>query len=166
MHRNPEKVSDVLSLVHKLLDAGKPKEAVELIRRFGTGSSELSNAFGVSLMRSGEIAKAIEVYRNLVINESGVCLKRDAPTLFKTNFATALLLAKNISGCLSVLQEINDERDAGVTRLRAAITRWKQSLTWRQRLWFKLYGDASDKAVPLDFQPGELFETPELRPAA
>ncbi|HUU99297.1 MAG TPA: hypothetical protein VM487_26490 [Phycisphaerae bacterium] len=166
MHRNPEKVSEVLALVQKLLDAGKPKEAVELIRRFGTGSPEVSNAYGVSLMRAGEIAKAIEVYRNLVISESGVCLKINAPTLFKTNFATALLLAKNVSGCLSVLQEINDEQNAAVMRLRAAITRWRQSLTWWQRLWFELSGEAPDQAVPLDFQPGELFDTRELRPAA
>ena len=72
MSRNPETVSDVLALVQKLLDAAKPKNAIELIQRQGTRSAELTNAYGVALMRAGETAKALEVYRNLCINESGL----------------------------------------------------------------------------------------------
>ena len=166
MHHNPEKVSEMLALVQKLLAVGKPKDAVELLRRFGSGSPELRNAYGVSLMRAGEVAKAIDVFRSLVISGSGVCLKTEAPTPLKTNFATALLLAKNVSGCLSVLREINDERDAGVMQLRVAIARWKRSLTWWQQLWLKVSGEAPEKPVVLESQAGALFETREVRPAA
>ncbi|MFH1748860.1 MAG: hypothetical protein ABIG44_17645 [Planctomycetota bacterium] len=166
MHRNPEKVSDVLALVQKLLNIGKPKEAVELVRKYGTGSSALSDAYGVALMRSGETAKAVEVYRGLCINESGFALKQNLPTNFKTNYATALLLAKNVSGCQSLLAEINQEQDAYVQKLRAAIGRWRRSLGWWKRLAFDWYDAEPDKPVPLDFQPGELVVTPELRPAA
>ncbi|MBN2562634.1 MAG: hypothetical protein JXQ75_17045 [Phycisphaerae bacterium] len=166
MHRNPEKVSDVLALVQKLLDVGKPKEAVELVRKYGASSPELRNAHGVALMRSGETAKAIEVYRSLCLNESGFCLKQDLPTTFKTNFATALLLANNVSGCLALLREIAQEQDPYMQKLRAAIDCWRRSLGWWKRLAFVLCGTEPDKPVSLDFQPGELVMKRELRPAA
>jgi hypothetical protein len=130
MHRSPEKVSDVLALVQRLLDIGKPQEAVELVRKYRTGSSELSDAYGVALMRAGETARAVEVYRGLRINESGFALKQNLPTSFKTNYATALLLVKNVTGCLSLLAEIDQEQDAYVQKLRAAIESWRRSLGW------------------------------------
>jgi hypothetical protein len=159
-------MADVLALVHQLLDAGKASEAVELLRQSGKGSPELSNAYGVSLMRAGEITKAIDVYRSLCLSENGVCLKTDLPTRYKANFATALLLAKNVSGCLSILGEVDDEGDPGVLRLRAAITRWSQSLSRWRRFWFKVFGEAPEGVVPLDFEPGELSDPSRLRPAA
>ncbi|MBU0616280.1 MAG: hypothetical protein KKI02_01045 [Planctomycetes bacterium] len=166
MKRNPERTSDVLAIVRNLLDAGKPKDAGEVLRRFGTGSPELGNAYGVCLMRSGEYSRAIEVFRSLVIREGGVTLRSDVPTAVKTNYATALLLNGSIYGCLFALQEIDQEQDPGVLGLQAAIARWLRSLTWWQRLWFKMAGEAPAKPVALDFAPGELFEKSPLRPAA
>jgi hypothetical protein len=166
MYRNPEKVSDVLALIRRLLSESKPKEAIDRIRRFGATCPELSNAYGVCLMRAGETAKAIELYRNFCIGEGGVCLRPDVPIVFKTNFATALLLAGNVAGCLSVLQEISREHDAGVVKLRVAIARWKRSLTWLERCWFAMSGEAPKRPVVLDFPPGDLDEPRELRPAA
>lgn len=166
MPHNTEKVSDLLALVERLLGAGKPQEAIEVIRHFGTGSPEVSNAHGVALLRAGDITKAVEVYRNLCVNQSGFCLKPDLPTVFKTNYATALLLAGNVSGCLSILQEIDDNQNAGVQRVRAAIQRWRRSLTWWERLWFNISGEQPAKPVPADFQPGELLASRELKPAA
>jgi hypothetical protein len=165
MHRNPEKVSDVLALVQTLLDVGKPKEAVELLRKYGMGSSELSNAYGVALMRAGEAVKAVEVYRRVCLDVSGVCLKAKLPTVLKANYATALLLAKNVSGCLVLLREIAQEQDPYMQKLRAAIDRWRRSLSWWERLAFDWYGADPDKPVPLDFQPGELVVKCALRPA-
>ena len=166
MHRNPEKVSDVLAEIQKLFDTGRSKDAAELIRRFGTRSPAVGNAYGVALMRSGAADKAVEVYRNLVLSESGVCLRSDVPTLFKTNFATALLLATNVSGCLSVLREINDVQNPEVIRLREAIAQWKRTLSWWQRLWLKIAGEAPGKTVHLGFSPGRLDDPRQLRPAA
>jgi hypothetical protein len=166
MHRNPEKVSDVLALVQGLLDAAKPKDAVELIRKYGTNSAELSNLYGVALMRAGEAAKAVEVYRGLCINESGFALKQNLPTSFKTNYATALMLVKNVTGCLATLREVQDQDAPYVLKLRAAIERWRRSLGWWKRLAFDWYGAEPDRPVLLDVPPGELVVERQLRPAA
>jgi hypothetical protein len=161
-----ERADDALAAVQNLLDAGKPQEAANMLRRFGTGSLELGNAYGVCLMRAGDFSRAVEVFRGLVLSNAGVCLRADVPTAVKTNYALALLLAGNVSGCLFTLQEIGQEQDPMIIRLRAAVDRWRASLTWWQRLWFKAAGEAPAKPVPLDFAPGELFDKAPLRPAA
>ena len=166
MSRNPEKVSDVLALVRKLLDAAKPENAIELIQKQGTRSAELTNAHGVALMRNGDAAKAVEVYRSLCINESGFSIRQNVPTTIKVNYATALLLANNVTGCLATLREINEKNNPNVLKLRAAINRWRRSLSWWQRLAFAWYGAEPNRPVPLDFPPGELIGQHQLRPAA
>jgi hypothetical protein len=166
MYRNPEKAGEVLAVVRKLLNEGKPKDAIDRLRRFGATCPELTNAYGVCFMRAGEMAKAVELYRNLCIGEGGVCLRPDVSIVFKRNFATALLLAGNVAGSLSVLREISREDDPGVVRLRAEIARWKRSLTWLERCWFAMSGEAPKRPVVLDFPPGDLDEPREMRPAA
>ncbi len=156
MHRNYERGTNVLALVQKLLDEGKPKEAVALIRKDESGAPELSNAYGVALMRSGEAAKALEVYRGLCMYKGGLSLKPNLPTAVKANYATALALTKNVGGCVALLQEFSQDQDQYVRKLRAAVDRWRRSLGWWKRLAFDLYGAEPDKPVPLDFQPGEL----------
>lgn len=166
MHRNPEKVSDMRGLVLKLLDAGKAKEAVELVKKYGTESSELKNAYGVALMRAGEPDKAVELYRGVCLYPDSVCYKTNVPAVFMVNYATALLLTKNVSGCLAVLAEINQHKSDYMRKLRTAIDRWRRSLGWWKRLGFILYGVKPDRPVPLDFPPGELAGHRQLRPAA
>jgi hypothetical protein len=166
MKHNSKQAGGAFAVVRTLLDAGKPQDAADALRRFGTGSLELGNAYGVCLMRAEDFHRAVEVFRSLVLSDGGVCLRADVPTAVKTNYATALLLAGNVSGCLFTLQEIGQEQDPTIIRLRAAIDRWLASLTWWQRLWFKAAGEAPAKPVPLDFAPGELFEKRPLRPAA
>ena len=86
--------------------------------------------------------------------------------MFKANYATALALAKNASGCLSVLAEISHEQDDYVQKLLAAVHRWQRSLGWRQRFSLRWYGKEPDTVVTLDFQPGQLVVKREERPAA
>lgn len=165
MQRLPEKETEVLDLVGSLLAAGKGKDATELLRRYGLSSAELRNAYGVALLRTGEITKALEVFRSLVVNESGVCMRQDVPALYKVNFATALLLNRNVSGCAAALREVAPQEPAGV-RLRVAISRWERTLNWWSRLMFRWYGAEPAQPVPLDFPPGELLGRQEVRPAA
>jgi len=165
MLRNPQHASDVLALVQKLLDNGEPAQAIEVIRRFGQESHELKNAYGVALMRAGEPSKAIEVYRHLVLRGDSVCIMPNVPTLFKANFATALLLTGNIAGCLAMLRDANDERDTNVIHLRAAIAKWVRTMSWWQRLLFRVLERSPGTPVPLDFAPGALFPPRVLRPA-
>ncbi|HUW83548.1 MAG TPA: hypothetical protein VMZ31_12215 [Phycisphaerae bacterium] len=166
MYHNSEKTSETVALVRKLLELGRPQEAAEVIRQFGAASAELRNAYGVCLMRTGQTGKAVELYRKLVMDEKGINLKRDVPTIFKTNFATALLLARNAAGCLSVLDEMADSRHPAVVRVRDAVARWRRSLGWWRRVWLAMYGSAPATPVVLDFPPGDLDERPSLRPAA
>ena len=79
-----------------------------------------------------------------------------APKVFKTNLATALLMSQNVSGCLSILREIHDDREPGVIKLKEAIERWKHSLGLWKRICFKFYGAVNAPPVTLDFQPGDL----------
>lgn len=160
--------ASTLALVKQLLHESKPREAIALIHRHSSGSLACRNALGVALMRAGEYAKAVEVFRGICVNESGVCINHDLPTFCRTNFATALLLTRRLDGCVSLLKAINREDDAGVRRLRDAIARWRNSLGWVKRIAFDWYGADPDSPVPLDFDPGEVGDASggALRPAA
>jgi hypothetical protein len=105
-------------------------------------------------LRLGDAQGAVGVLRSLVLG-MGVALKPDAPAVFKTNFATALLLENNVSGCLSALAEVHDAQDPAVIRLRAAIQRWKKNLSFREKVQWYLGGQPARK-VDLDFPPGDL----------
>ena len=93
-------------------------------------------------------------------------MKQGLSVTVRLNYATALLLARNVSGCVALLKEVNQEQVAYVGKLRAAIERWRRSLGWWRRLAFDWYGAEPSKPVTLDFQPGELTVSHELRPAA
>jgi hypothetical protein len=166
MNKNPEKVSDVLVHVEQLLDANRPQQAIELMRKFGLDALQVRNAYGVALMRAGDTDKALEVFRNLCVSQAGFCLKPGIPVTIQLNYATALLLAKNVAGCLTLLSDINLEQHPYVQKLRYAISGWMRALGWWKRLAFAWYRAESTTPVELDFPPGELYTTSELRPAA
>ncbi|MGD2111193.1 MAG: hypothetical protein PVI86_17585, partial [Phycisphaerae bacterium] len=141
MNRSPQKSDEgVLTRVRTLLKAGRTEDALDFIRTYNQSSPGTTNAYGVCLMRAGHVSKAIEVLRSLVVKPAGVLLKDDVPTRYKVNFATALFLDNNVFGCLSVLQEIGDETDPSVVRLRREMGRWKQSLSKWERIGYRFLG--------------------------
>ena len=147
-------VADVLGKVKQLLDEQCPEKALEIITRSRLSSPWITNATGVCALRLGNTKQASGIFQGLV-GHLGVMLKPDAPLVFKTNFATALLASNNMAGCLSVLHEIGKEENPTVQRLRAAIREWKQGLSFWQKLkWYT--GDFPEKPVVLGFPPGEL----------
>src|SRR5262249_577514 len=75
--------------------------------------------------------------------------------VFKTNYATALLLSGNIAGGLRALDEVRDEQCPAVGRLREAVRRWERNLTFWQRVNWWLGGEP-DRPLTLDFPPGDL----------
>ncbi|MFH2001752.1 MAG: hypothetical protein ABIK28_18855 [Planctomycetota bacterium] len=156
----------LLQRLHSLLDAGDARSALELIERHGTSTVELKNAHGVCLLRLGQIERAVGLFRNLVVLEGTTTLEQGLPTAYKTNFATSLLLAQNVSGCIAVLDEILDDEDPGVIRLRNAVKNWKKKLTPFRRFLFNLYGNTKSQPVILDFAPGDLTDPTHVRPAA
>ncbi len=167
MSRNPEKVSEVLAHVEDLLSLGKPEHAIDLIRHFGVDAPRLRNIYGVALMRSGNYSKAVDVFRSICVNESGFCLRRNVPLACKVNYATALLLDRNVIGSVNLLKEIHDEKRPGVIRLRAAIRAWKQSLSLWERISFLIFGSVPDRPIELGFAPGDTDNGDnKVRPAA
>src|SRR5690349_864375 len=121
--RPPELVR-LIERVDRLLREGEPRKALDLLARSKEGSPWSVNATGVCLLRLGDAPRAIELFRHLVLAPGGLVLKSDVPTAFKVNFATALLLDGNLTGCTSVLGEIREEQHPAVQKLRAAIRRW------------------------------------------
>lgn len=166
MSRNPETVEEILSDAATMLSEGQARAAAEAVFRFGIRCPELSNAYGVCLMRIGENAKALDIYRNLCIDNTGVSLRRDRATLYHVNYATCLLLNRNAAGCESILREINREQDPNVIKLRSAYRRWRATLSWLERIKLSLFGICPDKTVQLDYPPGDLFAPDALKPAA
>ncbi len=166
MATNVRDDNTIVEEARKFLKAGRPYKALVALDKHRHRSPALTDAYGVSLMRVGHIVNAIELYRDLVLEPDGISLRPDIPTVVKANYATALLLAHNVSGCLWVLDEINDENHRAVTRIRRAINHWKTSLTWWERIRFWLMGRAPRRPVRIDFPPGELSEAHVLRPAA
>jgi hypothetical protein len=124
---------------------------------------ELANAMGVCLMRLGRIEEAVRLFRMLVLAPGCTWPRPNLPNVYKTNFATALLLAGHPSGCVEILAEVRDERDAQVQRLRAAIRKWESELSFFQRLnWWVARVEPSGRPVPLEFEPGELLRPAEV----
>jgi hypothetical protein len=147
-------VAVVLAKVKQLLDEQCPEKAMDVITRNRFPSPWISNATGVCAMRLGNVKEAARVFQSLV-GHLGTLLKPEAPLVFKTNFATALLASNNMAGCLSVLHEIQQEDNLTVKRLREAIEQWKRSLTlWQKFKWYT--GDIPTKPIALDFPLGEL----------
>ena len=150
----PPEVIELLAKVATSLDAGHPQKALELLQRSKVKSPWVTNAMAVCLLRLGDTTRAIEMFKGLAVT-SGVCFRTDVPAVFLTNFATALLLAHNISGCVSALGAVRDEQNPSVQRLRGAIRKWKVGLSlWQKICWY--WGDTPGNPIELGFPPGEI----------
>jgi Flp pilus assembly protein TadD len=152
---NPASVDEAISRVQSLLSEGQVRKAIELLLRADMGNSELRNAYGVCLMRAGELDKAVDVYQSLCLNGT-ICLKPNVSTLHMANYAAALLLKGNLSGCLAALHQAPDQSHPAAHRVKDAIQRWRRSLTWMQRLRLVVFGHLPEKPVDLGTEPGNL----------
>jgi len=148
-------VNDVLDQVRALLSRNDPQAAMEVLSPHMRSRSKLIiNAYGVCLMRMGRNEEAMELLRELVFQGNSFALSTDVPSVVKTNFATALLLTHNVDGAQSVLNQLDETKDEAVARLKAAIAKWKKSLSLFERLQC-LWG-TPEKRVVLDYPPGEV----------
>lgn len=147
----PPAVAQALANAEVELQAGRTKQAHEILRRADVASPWVVNALGVCQLRQGQAQAAVDTFRRLAVGDH-LRLRSDAP--IKVNFATALLLSGNIAGCFSTLDEIGPERHPAIERLRAALTRWKQNMSFWERInWY--LGSEPNRAVILDL-PGDL----------
>jgi hypothetical protein len=151
----PTEVATPLERAEALLRAGQPEQALEILVRSGPPTPRLTNALGVCLLRLGEAERAVDVFRGLVLIPGTVCLRPDAAPQHKGNFAAALLAAGNVAGGLRALDEIADEGRPAVRRLRAAVRRWRDGMSFWERLRWRLGGNPP-RPLALDGDLGEL----------
>jgi hypothetical protein len=97
----------------------------------------------------------VDVFRGLVLLPGTVCLRPDAAPEHRSNFAAALLAAGNVAGGLRALDEIGDEGRPAVRGLRAAVRRWRDGMSFWERLRWRL-GGSPPRPVALDGDLGEL----------
>lgn len=140
----------------QLANHGDCRGAMQLLRPQGH-DPETMNAMGVCLMRMGQINEATVLYRGMVIKPSCTWVRPEVPTLYKLNFATALLLGGTPSGCLSVLNDVQDPGNRMVQRLRGAIKAWEAELSfWRRWDWRINRIEPPKCRIKIDFAPGEF----------
>ncbi len=115
------------------------------------------NALGVCHMRLANVAEAVRIYRGLALQPGCIWERAGIPTVYKRNFATALLLAGLPGGCLSVLHALNEPKQPRTRELLAAIKTWEQSLPFFQRWDWRLnWVTPKNCSVPISFEPGEF----------
>jgi hypothetical protein len=151
----PPEISELLGRVQRLLDAGQADKALDTIKHSRLKSEWVTNAIAVCLLREGETKRAADLLRTLAGGPGGVTLRTDAPLVFKTNFATALLAGGQVAGCLGVLREISDEQNLTVQALRTAIDQWKKTLSLWQRLKWAV-GDFPEHPLSVPGIAGDL----------
>lgn len=151
----PPEVLALLNTVAKLLEEGLPAKALDVIARAKIRSPWVTHAAGVCQLRLGNAKVAVDAFRGLVLAAGGLLLRAEVPIVFKTNYATALLATDNLAGCLSVLGEIREEAHPAVPQLRVALRRWKESLTFWQKVQWYLGGQPA-RPVTLGFPLGDL----------
>lgn len=122
-----------------------------------TSNQEAQNAMGVCLLRSDRPEEAVELFRELVLIADSTSVRNDVPIHFITNYATALLLCRNIAGCERVLNELEriNELNGPAFRLRDAIVAAQRSLRFFDRM--KSAIGAFPKPITLNFPAGDFL---------
>ena len=147
--------TDVLDSIRELLDQGRVEDALQLINRRGQKSAAIENARGVCLLRLGKYQQALATFRDLVFPGGSFGIDPETPTVFQTNYVTALLTLNNVVVARSILDQIEDKHHPAAVRLRSAIGKWKKSLG-PLRAMLLLVGAYPDTPVRLDFPPGDI----------
>jgi hypothetical protein len=159
--------------------SGHYERALNLLDAAGR-DAPIRNARGVCLLRMGRYEDATRVLRELVLSPGCTWMRSDIPTLYKTNFATALFLGGHPAGCLEILAEIHEEKHPSVQRLRSAIKSWEKRLSWLQWLNWKISrveparcrasvelpaGEFESEVSPAEPEQPETTPTPPMRTA-
>jgi hypothetical protein len=152
--KSPE-VIELLKKADAALQAGKTKHALDIIVRSHHQSLWAMNAMGVCQLRLGNKEEAIDIFRRIALNSGTLALRKDVPTAFKINFATALLADHKVNGCLDILSEIQNDAHPAIQQLRAAIQDWKNHFNlWDRIDWF--FAGEPSRPLTLDWPLGEL----------
>lgn len=141
--------------ITKLINAGRVHEALETINRTNDNSPWMQNARAVCLMRSGQSDKALSVLTALVYQPNSVVFRQNVPEILKLNLVTAMLLSGNVSGAMTVMQQVHQDSPMR-TQIQNAVNQWKRSRPLMSRIAFSCGILPYNSPVPLDFLPGQL----------
>lgn len=147
-------IAALLDRVEQQLNGGHPRKAMELVLHNSDTSPWIKNALGVCQLRLQHPKAAVDLFRSLAV-ESGVFFRKSAPAIFKSNFATALLLSENLNGFLRAMDDLDDVEHPEFVRLRAAIARWYGEMGLWERLCWNVFGIVP-RPLTLDFPPGAV----------
>lgn len=154
-HAQSPEIAALLEKVKALLDEHGVEKALDAIARSKLDSPWVINATAVCLLRHGETKRATGLFYRLVAAPGGVSLRSDVPTVFLVNYATALLVNTGVVACQGALNQISNAEHPGVQQLRAAIQKWKKSLSlWQKWQWYT--GDEPKRPVTLEFELGAI----------
>ena len=140
--------------IRTLLNQSRPHEALKFIEHLGQKTPAMENARGVCLMRLGKIEEAISVLRDIVF-QGYICIPLDTPVLYKTNFATAMLLSNHKEGAFDILDKLDEKEYQQVAKFKDAIRQWIKSLSFIEKCCYYI-GLYPNKPVKIDFPPGEI----------
>ncbi|MCA9145604.1 MAG: hypothetical protein H6823_06850 [Planctomycetaceae bacterium] len=140
-----------------LIAKGDYENAYGLLKHEGSREPLMVNAKGVCLLRLGRYVEAADLFRNMVLAPGCMWIRKESPTCYKLNFATALLLAGHPSGCRDILAEINDDTNPTVIALRDTIKRWVSGLSfWQKVNWWTGKIEPANCRPTIDFPPGDF----------
>ncbi len=146
----------VLEQVKQLLADNRPEEAHGLLGRVRDTSAPVVNARAVCLLRLGRPQEAARILGPLAYSNGGMMPNLEALLSVRVNYATALLLSGNISGCQGALRDLFREEHPSIDRLRGALAKWRKSQgLWRRLLMAVGVEPYGARVVP-DSPPGEL----------
>ena len=132
---NNEGISQIgLERIATLLDQGRAEEALNLINHSNQHSPAWQNAKGVCLLRLGMFEAACTIFRSLVFPGNCISVPEDVPTLYRANFATAMLLTDHKDSALAVMEHMGTNGHPYVQQFRMEVNRWKQSLSLLERM--------------------------------
>jgi len=157
MQTKPSIPSASLDEVRQLLQQDRPADALEALNRCPQTGPAVQNARGVCLLRMGRAEAAVQVFRELVFPRGAFTIPDETPTVLRTNYATALLLAGNVVVGGTLLREVPDRHHPAVVRLKGAVRQWRRSLGWLRRLMLYV-GGSPGRPFVTDFPPGDLLD--------
>jgi len=92
---------------------------------------------------------------NDIAFQGNICIPPETPVVFQTNFATAMLMVNNKEAAITVVENLDERRHPAIAKVKNTIKTWQKSLNLFERVLCKL-GIYPDKAIPVDFVPGDL----------
>ncbi|MFY9256803.1 MAG: hypothetical protein WAO83_25345 [Fuerstiella sp.] len=145
-------------------DAGNHEGALQILSNAHSQATHVVNARGVCQMRLGRNADALKTFRSFVMQSGCTWMKRELPVVYRTNFVTAILLSNLPNGVRDTLAEISEKDHPSVMRLQDAVNAWQKSLSWWQKLNWKL-GVVPAVPLTIDFVPGQFIDSLPASPA-